>query len=275
MITPTISIITPVKNGITFFKECLLSVLSQEGKFKIEYIVVDGMSDDGSFELAEFYRKNQPALVCEGIEMKLVRNKDSSMYEALAKGLSLCNGDLIAYLNADDYYVPGAFQTVAEIFNKYPEVYWLCGKPLSVNADGMLHYSFLPFPYHSLLIQKGYYGFRLPFIQQENVFFRKELISQIDLTKLSIYKLAGDFYMWQAISRKYRLFICTSHFTAARIHPDQLSKDNSGYEREYMTIAEKKSLYTGLLFGIHYFLNFIVPDKLKMKLSDYYISGGH
>lgn len=263
---PTISIITPVKNGMKFFDNCLKSILFQEGQFNIQYVVVDGMSEDGTYQLALNYanqiQDNQLDKACNQINMFIIREKDESMYDALVKGLRMCNGDVVAYLNADDYYLPGAFQRVLEIFAEYSECNWITGKPLSVNELGEKLYSKLPFSYHKRFIQTGYYGRMLPFIQQENIFFRSALLGEIDMTRLANFKLAGDYFIWKSLSYKNDLYIYSETFSAARMHSNRLSSDLKSYMIEFAEIADKPSKFIQILAMAHKMLLFL-PEFVK------------
>ena len=85
------SIITPVRNSVQYIEETIKSVINQEKIDKhteIEYIIVDGLSTDGTLEIIKDYQSKFSFI-------KLVSEKDSSMYEALTKGLKLCTGKSI------------------------------------------------------------------------------------------------------------------------------------------------------------------------------------
>jgi glycosyltransferase involved in cell wall biosynthesis len=90
-----ISIITVVWNNVKTIKDTIDSVLSQTYK-NIEYIVIDGGSTDGTLSLLESRRDQLSALVSE---------PDEGIYDAMNKGIKLAKGDVIGFLNSDDFYL--------------------------------------------------------------------------------------------------------------------------------------------------------------------------
>ena len=101
------SIITVVLNNKKKIKRCIRSVLSQ--KFKnFEYIVIDGGSDDGTWEIIKEYKK-------KGID-KIISKKDKNMWEAMNKGIRISNGEIICILNSDDFFTINALEIVARYF---------------------------------------------------------------------------------------------------------------------------------------------------------------
>ncbi len=107
MSNPLVSIITVVYNGETFIEQTIQSVLAQTYS-NIEYIIIDGASTDGTLVIIKKY---------ETKVAKLVSEKDSGIYNAMNKGLALATGEIIAILNADDYYYPDTIEQVVNQFN--------------------------------------------------------------------------------------------------------------------------------------------------------------
>jgi glycosyltransferase involved in cell wall biosynthesis len=102
------TIITPNYNGGHFLENSLISVIGQKTKgVELEIIVVDGNSTDNSHDILEKYSNDITKLIIE---------KDNGPANALNKGLALATGEVIAWLNADDEYYPGALQRVQEVF---------------------------------------------------------------------------------------------------------------------------------------------------------------
>ena len=91
---PKISIITINFNGEKTIRETIESVLNQTYS-NIEYILIDGNSDDGSYEIIKEYE--------DKIDI-LIREKDEGLYDALNKGISTSTGDFIGLLHSDDIY---------------------------------------------------------------------------------------------------------------------------------------------------------------------------
>ena len=117
---PKLSIITPSFNQAHFLEQTILSVLQQNYE-ALEFIIIDGGSTDGSLEIIRKY-ENQLAF--------WVSEKDRGQAHALNKGLERATGEIVAYLNSDDLYLPGAFASVVDYFRDHPECDWLCGDTL-------------------------------------------------------------------------------------------------------------------------------------------------
>ena len=100
-----ISIITVVKNSVSAIEKCIKSVIDQNYK-NIEYIIIDGNSNDGTSKIIDKY-KDKISLI--------VRENDKSIWDAMNKGVELANGEIIGFLNADDFYYP----ITLEIVNRY------------------------------------------------------------------------------------------------------------------------------------------------------------
>ncbi|MFL6231246.1 MAG: glycosyltransferase family 2 protein [Pyrinomonadaceae bacterium] len=117
MSLPKLSIVTPSYNQGKFLEETILSVLDQ-GYEPLEYIVIDGGSTDESVDVIRRYEKHLAYWVSE---------KDRGQVHAINKGLGRATGDLFAYINSDDVYLPGAFQAAVSHFEANPDCDWLCG----------------------------------------------------------------------------------------------------------------------------------------------------
>jgi len=268
--TKVFSIITPIKNGISYFQDCIESILSQKGDFCIQYIIIDGISEDGSLELAQSFKNrianNELPIFCNGIDIQVVSQKDESMYEALANGFRLCSGDLIAYLNSDDMYLPGAFNKVKYCFDNYP-IDWLMGMIRTVNSRLELIHELLPHSYDKRLIDHGYYnGTWLPFIQQENVFFTKKCLDLIDYSIFEKNKLAGDYFLWSIFSKSYDLWIASESFAQARMHDNRLSSNKTAYYEEFYGLSKSKTLKSYFKALKWLFVQHLIPSNLKTGL---------
>jgi glycosyltransferase involved in cell wall biosynthesis len=264
-----LSIITT--NSEMFLHETIQSVLSQKGDFDIEYIVIDGGSTDSTLSIIESYyrqiEQREYNIACRKVTIQYISEKDNGMYDALAKGLKLLNGNVVAYINSDDFYFPNAFSTVTEIFDTYRDVKWLTGMATCYNKKGQIIDCFLPFKYSRSLIQKGIYGTIMPHIQQESTFWRSDLLEALDIKTLKKFRYAGDYYIWKNLSLITNLFIVQTCLSGFRTHPTQLTRSRAFYEKEFSHLADKKTIIDSFLGYLQKALTFAAPIRVKRLLN--------
>ena len=118
-----ISVITPSFRSLSWLRLCVASVADQG--LPVEHIVQDAGSDDGT---PEWLRQ-------EG-RVRAFVEKDAGMYDAINRGLRRSTGDILAYLNCDEQYLPGALGTVAEFFETHPRIDVAFGDIIFVNSQG-------------------------------------------------------------------------------------------------------------------------------------------
>lgn len=123
-----ISIITPCYNMEKFIEGTILSVLNQNYP-NLEYIIIDGASTDRTLEIIEKYKDRISLIISE---------PDKGMYDAINKGLSRATGDIMAYINADDQYLPGTLSLVNRLFSKFKNVDWISGVPTFMDEDRII-----------------------------------------------------------------------------------------------------------------------------------------
>jgi len=272
----TFSIITPCLNAEKTIGETNRSVISQQGRFRIQYIIVDGGSSDKTREIINDYSASvlSPAIrrMNAGVTVTPVFEPDKGMYEALTKGFSKASGDIIAYINADDFYLPGAFDAVQHAFSCHPDVQWLSGIISVYNSDGAFRYCYTPFVYKSQYIRKGLYnGIVFPFVPQENTFWRAGLMGQINLKRLGSYQLAGDYYLWHEFSKHAQLYHLQSKLAGFRIYPDQKSAEKKKYRNELKKIASLKITFKDLGALLIHKIMWHLPASIKHRYHKYMI----
>ena len=266
-----ISIITPCHNAEMYLSETIRSVVSQKGDFEIEYVIVDGGSVDGTGTIARKYVQGMESgtleLHCRKVTIKYLSERDEGMYDALSKGLKIITGDIVAYINSDDFYLPGAFSAVVDVFSRFPDVDWLTGMPVCYNEKGQITDTFLPLGYGRDMIRKGVFGGVLPHIQQESTFWRAGLLRYIDLDVLRGYRYAGDFFLWNSFSWHAELHVVYSCLAGYRTRSGQLTSRMDKYEEEFYRIAEPRSIVDTLRARVLKKMNEVLSNRYKRKLS--------
>jgi glycosyltransferase involved in cell wall biosynthesis len=121
---PMLSIVTPCFNSIPTIRDTIESVRKQDYP-KWEHLVMDGGSTDGTIEMLKEY----PHLIW-------VSEKDEGHYHAMNKGIERASGEVVAVLNADDCYRPGALRQVGEAFAAHPDWDGLFGDVVFVDGGG-------------------------------------------------------------------------------------------------------------------------------------------
>lgn len=135
------SIVTPNYNYGRFLKAALRSVFDQTSSpdVSIEHIVIDGGSTDDSVSILkdwDAYARGTAAAKASKYTFSYVSEPDNGQTDAINKGLRLATGDIVAWLNADEWYLPGKLALVAACFEKHPKADFVYGEPLFVDKDG-------------------------------------------------------------------------------------------------------------------------------------------
>ena len=117
------SIITPSFNMLPYLKLCHNSVIDQNHS-NFEHIIIDGNSNDNT----KIWLKDK--------NLNYLSENDSGMYDALNKGLSMANGDIISYLNCDEQYLPGTLNIIKKFFINNPTIDIVFGHALITKPDG-------------------------------------------------------------------------------------------------------------------------------------------
>ncbi|WP_211204029.1 glycosyltransferase family 2 protein [Chloroherpeton thalassium] len=204
-----ISIVTPSYNQASFLEETMLSVLSQDYK-DLEYVLIDGGSLDGSLEIIRKYESKLHYWVSE---------KDNGHGHALNKGFAHTSGEIMAWLNSDDKYLPWTFQTVNKIFSDFPHVNWIVGFNAWWNDKGVLT--------SAKRVPKNIYDFligRYGWIQQESVFWRRNLWEKAGGYISENVGLMVDGELWTRFFLHDELYTVDCILSGYREHADNRAK---------------------------------------------------
>lgn len=237
------SIITPSFNSARYIRETIQSVISQKGDFTIEYYVIDNRSTDGTKEIVEEFqqllRMDKYPLGCNGVELNFISESDKGMYAAVNRGFEKATGDILAWLNADDIYLPGAFATITKVFTNYDDVHWLKGITSYITEDSLIWQTGNCNLYAQDWIKMGIYGRDHYFIQQDSVFWRAWLWKECGGINAKL-KRAGDYDLWIKFAKAAPLITVRFLASCFRSVKGQLSEDSFAYMSEVKNISMGK-----------------------------------
>lgn len=183
---PLVSIVTPSFNQGCFLEATLCSVLEQDYP-RLEYIVIDGGSTDGSVAIIEKYADRLAGWVSEA---------DEGQTDALNKGFARTHGDILAWLNSDDTYEPGAIRHAVESFREFPEAGLIYGDANFINEAGQVMGRFAAAQTDYRRLRRGYIH-----IPQQAAFFRAALWREVGPLDPSFY-FAMDYDLWVRLARR-------------------------------------------------------------------------
>lgn len=240
MALPRISIITPSFNQGRYIGQTIESVLGQ-GYPDLEYLVMDGGSTDETLDVLRRY---------EG-RLRWTSEPDRGQSHAINKGLALATGDVVAFLNSDDCYRPGALHAVGTYFARHGEVGWLTGKCRIVDPEGRpARGAITLYKNLWLTLRSGAVLRVLNFISQPATFWRRALWAEVGgLNEALHYTMDYDY--WLRLGRRSPLGFINRYLADFRVHP--CSKGGTGAARQFAEELETARRYTRsrLLLGLH------------------------
>lgn len=182
---PRFTIVTPSYNHASFIDETIRSVLTQEGDFEIEYLVMDGGSTDGSVDIIRTYAEQVGSghwdVRCAGLTMAWVSRRDAGQSDAINQGLRRATGQILGYINSDDGYLPGAFQEVARAFAADPDADFVFGDGDVIGEQGELQWEWLSRPYDQKVMTSYHFLWNdfTNYVMQQATFWRREVHDRI------------------------------------------------------------------------------------------------
>jgi glycosyltransferase involved in cell wall biosynthesis len=206
---PKISIVTPSYNQGQFLEETIQSVLSQDYP-NLEYIIIDGASTDNSVDIIKKYEKYLTYWVSE---------KDHGQTDAINKGFSKATGDIFAWINSDDLYLPDTLRRIGEYRMRHPDCHFLTGDgEIFDEATNKREYYIKAKDYSFKDLLRFHQGKYLP---QPSVFFSKEAFKRSGGLDTGLY-YTMDLDLWLRIRREFPLYYLP--FCLARLRRHAVAK---------------------------------------------------
>jgi glycosyltransferase involved in cell wall biosynthesis len=213
---PLVTIVTPSYQQCAFLEKTMRSVLDQDYPH-LEYIVVDGGSTDGSVDIIRKYADRLAWWISE---------KDNGQAEAINKGLMRAQGEIVAWLNSDDLYMPGAISRAVETMHTNQALGLIYGDAVTIDANGvpLNVLSFGDWGWKDLI------GFRI--ICQPAVFMRRSVLERAGFLDEE-YHFMLDHHLWLRIASLAPIQHIPEILAAARHHADAKNVSQSeGFAQE-------------------------------------------
>lgn len=229
---PLVSVVIPNFNGARFLDETLASVVSQDYP-NLEIILVDGNSSDHSLEIAAAYP-----------QIQVISQPDRGQAHAINRGLLRARGDILAYLNSDDVYRPGAVSTVVAHFQKRPEARMLCGAADQIDARSGLIGDLIVPRFSGLSGVIRYWGWgRWHTLPQMACFWRREVVERVGLFDAGLH-FVMDLDYWIRTARLFDIGTVPETLAAFRLveGTKTVSSTDKMYAEEYATFLRYRNL---------------------------------
>ncbi len=206
---PLVTIVTPSFNQGHFIQDTIESVLSQDYPH-IEYIVMDGGSSDNTAEVVRPY--------AEAKRLTFISEKDRGQSDAINKGFRMAQGSIVAWLNSDDIYLPGAVSAAVNGFLEKPQTGAIYGEGFQIDREGKVKSKF-PFTEPFNLWKLTY---SLDYILQQTVFFRRDALHQVGWIDESLH-FGMDWDILVKLAKRFGLHYVPVEMGAIREYEDAKS----------------------------------------------------
>jgi glycosyltransferase involved in cell wall biosynthesis len=258
---PKVSIITPSYNQSAYIERTIRSVIDQSYK-NIEYIIIDGGSTDGTVDIIKNYEDRFSCWVSE---------PDQGQAHALNKGLKKCTGEIIAYINSDDYYNPGAIESVVNFFRSNGDACAVCGyctviwetnpEEIKLDTDTVGDITF------KRLLRYWNPKFCPP---QSSLFFLRQVVDAVGYFDERLH-YTMDLDYWIRISRRNKIHLLKKNLSNYLIHPDSKSGSAGGFDKflpERKQLSNKYKRELSFLDLIKHYKDYVLfPLKRRIRES--------
>jgi len=222
---PSITVVTPCLNAARTLPEALESVRSQ-GYPRLEHVVVDGGSTDGTRAILE---------AAEGVDF--VSEPDRGLSHAMNKGIARASGELIGWLNADDIYLPGALDAVGRALAERPDARWATGRCRIIDARGREIRRGVTAYKNAWLGRYSFGRYLLQnFISAPATFVRREAFDEVGLFD-ERYRISMDYDLYLRLARRHDPLILDRELACFRMQEGTLSM--AGFETQFREHAEQ------------------------------------
>ncbi|NOT06093.1 MAG: glycosyltransferase [Anaerolineales bacterium] len=251
--SPLVSIITPSFNQARYLEATIQSVLEQDYPH-IEYIIVDGGSSDGSVDVIKKYAGRLAWWVSE---------QDKGQTDAINKGFNRASGEILAWLNSDDTYNPGAVSAAVKYLTENPDVAMVYADCNYINEQGAVIGKFNSAQTDHRRLREGYVH-----IPQQTMFFRANYWQELGPLDSSFY-FAMDYDLWTRIAARAPIkYLAGQMWANFRIHTS--GKTTSADDRCWPEMLRVHYRDGGGFFSIivaKYYLRKIIGPLWKRRIK--------
>lgn len=248
--TPLVSIVTPSFNQAAYLEAAMRSVLEQNYP-KLEYILVDGGSTDGSVEIIEKYASKLAFWVSE---------PDRGQTEAINKGFTRATGKYLAWLNADDRLNSNAVAEAVDFLEVHSDVGMVYGSADYIDAQGRVvgHFPAAQTDYRAL--RRGYVH-----IPQQGAFWRRDLWQQVGPLDPG-FTFAMDYDLWIRLAKISKLQYLPRPWAQFRLHTESktLQNDQRAWD-EMLKVHFREGGSWFSIIGLKYWLRRLVAPLIHSR----------
>jgi len=255
-VLPLVTVVTPSYNQGRFIRATIESVLKQDYP-RIEYLVMDGGSTDETVSILREYSDR----------LRWVSEPDHGQAHAINKGWRQARGSILAYLNSDDVYLPGAIAQAVAALEAHPEAAAVYGEGYHVDEEGRVLERYPTESFNPDRLQE------ICFICQPTVFLRREAVERAGYLDESL-RYCMDYDLWIRLARAGKILSHTPHYLAStRLHADAKTLDQRGQAHaEILRVTHRHfgRVAPSLVFGYaHAVLGLqnreaSIPDRLSL-----------
>jgi glycosyltransferase involved in cell wall biosynthesis len=232
MNNPRVSILTPVLNGNKYIEQCIQSVLNQTYS-NIEHVFADGGSTDGTLEtLSNYHAKYFDRI-------RFISGVDKGVGSALNKGYKLSRGEIIGWIDSDDFYAPDAVETAIRFFQKNPDAFFVYGGCNLINAKSEVIGCFVikDFNLNEWINIWHYIVFCA-------TFFRRDVIEKVGFVN----NLGNDLSFYLRVNKHFKMHRIKKTLTNWRLHDDSISLKRASREHNIRKNRAKEDFFLVLKY---------------------------
>ena len=245
---PTISIVTPSFNQGEYIEETIRSVIQQDYP-SVEYIIIDGGSTDNSVEIIKKYKKSLAYWVSE---------PDHGQADAIVKGFKRATGNILGFLNSDDYLLPHSLQVVAGEFSKNESLEFVVGRSIVVDRQSKLKYTWTPpfINYWTMLCTGCWF-------HQPASFWRKSAYDEVGGIDASL-RFALDYDLFVRLAKRKRPKIIKEILAAFREHEQSKTSTLQDICKEESLMIQKRNGIDAIPFPLLTIIQKLFPHYVNV-----------